>query len=173
MFFVADRRLLLLRGGSGLGRPGACGPLLLARWCLAFFGWRCSATTAILAAAEQLESLNNDLMLAALAAALLVVPGFVFEAAFDQKRAAFLAVLIDHFRLLAEGATVDEADFLAILALRRAPFVIDGQADIDHGHLAGQISKLRIPRQIADQNHLVKVRHIARLSIANCKSRLD
>src|SRR5689334_658355 len=66
-----------------------------------------SAATAV-AAAEELEAIDDDFVLAALAAAFLVVPGFVFEPAFDEDRLAFLAIFVDRLGHFAERGAIDE-----------------------------------------------------------------
>ena len=123
-----------------------------------------SARSAV-ATAEKLEAIDDHFVLAALAAAFLVVPGFVFQATFHQDWLALLAIFIDGLGHFSEGGAIDEEHLFTVLALRGPPLVIDGQAKIDHRRLAGQVAQLGIAREIACKDYFVEVSHSGHLSI--------
>ena len=68
------------------------------------------------AAADELEVLDDDGDLAALAAALLVFPLVVLQAALDEDGLALGEVLVDDLGLLPEGGAVDKRHLLLVLA---------------------------------------------------------
>ena len=65
---------------------------------------------------EELEIFDDDTQFAALRAGF-VFPRVVLESALHEERFAFAAVFGEHFGLAAERGAVDEAGFLAILAV--------------------------------------------------------
>ena len=98
-------------------------------------------------------------MLAALPTTLLIFPGVVFQTTFNEKRSAFRAILVDNLRLFTECRNINEQDFLAVFTAFGFILVIDRQTEFHDGHLARQIFKLRVAREVADENDLVVVGH--------------
>ena len=94
------------------------------------FGGCALEGSAAIAGAEELEVFDDDGDLAALGAGL-VFPGVVLEAAFDEERFAFRAVLVNHFGLLAEDGAAYETGFFLIFAGGTAVFAVGGEAEID------------------------------------------
>src|SRR5205823_1823775 len=145
VLFITDGGLGLGAVGGGAGLLGLLGTGSGAGTLFHFFAAATAATATAtggtVAAAEELEAIDDDFVLAALAAAFLVVPSFVFETAFDEDRLALLAIFVDGLGHFSKGGTIDEEHLFAILALRRAPFVVVGQAEIDQGGLTGQIAQ--------------------------------
>src|SRR5438046_7362955 len=143
MFFIADGRLRLwlIWPGSRLLRPSRRAGSLLG-----FFtaGASTCATSAAVSSAEELKAIDDNFVLAALGAAFFVIPRLILETPLHQQRLALLAIFIDRLGLFSEAGAIDEQDLFAVLALRGAPLVIDGQAEFDDRGLAGQIAHLRI-----------------------------
>src|SRR5438128_7529524 len=113
------------------------------------------------AAAYELEVFYDDGELAALGAALFVIPGVVTQAALDEEGFALLAILADDFGLFAEGGAVHEADFLALFAIGGAILAVDREAELGNDGLAWQLAQLRIARDVAHEQHLIEARHDA------------
>ena len=59
----------------------------------------------------------------------------------------------------AEGAAVDEADFLALFAGGGFEFAVHRQPELRDSHLAGQILELRVAGEVADQDDFIEVGH--------------
>src|SRR5207237_429708 len=133
LLLFRERRLL--RWGSGTTGTTLRGSLLRALVIAAFVAAAATSSTAstgtAVAAAEELEVLDDDRQLAALPAALLVFPTVELETSFDEKRTALLAVLVDHLGLSSERGAVDEGGFLAVFALRRFPLPIGRETELD------------------------------------------
>src|SRR5690606_24918584 len=113
--FIAEGRGFLRRLGALL-RP-------LGRSLLVIAAVTATAAATAIAAADELEVLDDDAELGTLAAALLVFPLVVLEAAFDEDGFTLLAVLVDDFSRFAEGGTVDKGGFLALLATGGEPAI--------------------------------------------------
>src|SRR5687767_12121724 len=118
-------------------------------------------TATAVAAADELEVLDHDGQLAALPAALLVLPGVELEPAFDEDRLALLEVLVDDLGLLPERGHVDKRDFFLVLAVGGSKLTVAGDAELDDGRLARQVFQLRVARQVSHQQDLVEAGHDA------------
>ena len=82
------------------------------------------------AAADELEVVDDDGELGALAAALLVFPGVVLDAALYEDGLALGEVLVDDLAGAAEGGAVDEQDLFAVLALLGLELTVTGQPEL-------------------------------------------
>ena len=58
--------------------------------------------------AEKLEIFDDDTQLAALPAAVLVVPGVVLQPALNEQLLALVAILLNDLGLLSEGGALDK-----------------------------------------------------------------
>ena len=116
-----------------------------------------AAATAAAFAAEHLHPLADDAELVILLAVLF--PAVELQPPFDQNRRALAEIFTGNFGGSAPERHVDKRRFLDPFAVGVLAPVVDGQADFGDRHAAGDVSQLRIARQVADQDHSIEAGH--------------
>lgn len=106
------------------------------------------AAAAAIAVGQKLEVFDDDVELAAFFA-LVVFPGVVAEAAFDEEGAALVAVLCNDLAAAPEAGELDEGDLFALLAGLRGVAAImarpNSQTLLPEGSVLSSGSRVRLP----------------------------
>ena len=88
--------------------------------------------------------------------AFLALPLVELEATFDEDRAALGEVLLEHLCGTAPRFAIDVGDLFALLIVLGAVATVDGQAELGHGLVAGDMLELGVTGEVAEQDDLVE-----------------
>jgi hypothetical protein len=86
-------------------------------------------------------------------------PLFERQPTLHEERSALAHILVERLGGPTEGTAVNKAHFLFALAFFARPFAVYRQTELNNRRLTGQIRQLRVPRQVAHQHYLIKIRH--------------
>lgn len=105
---------------------------------------------------KELEGLDDNVELVALFA-LVVFPGVVSEAAFDEEGAALTAVLLDDLAAASEAGELDVGGLFALLAGLRGVAAIYGETEVADFIAGGECFELGVAGEIAHENDFVHI----------------